>query len=225
MVFALAMNYSAVASASPPSRRRDCSVDTLMLRRAATERGESWCLSASKVARTTLYGLDEPSDFATTSCKPRVSNTARIGPPAMLPVPGGGARGEQFADFLRRRDVRSGLATLAHRLFQRRRGDERFALQVVDQLRVDVLRRAEHREARAPVLDAGERDLAPHRSRPSRGPVQKVRHGAKHSTSTYLPCGRCIRRRTSRPCPTSAPDHGSCGSRRPPGRPAACRRR
>src|SRR6185437_6836344 len=90
--FAWAMDYSAVASASPPSRRRDCSVETLMLRRAATERGESWCLSASKVARTTLYGLDEPSDFATTSCMPSVSNTARIGQPAMMPVPGGAAR-------------------------------------------------------------------------------------------------------------------------------------
>src|SRR5258707_14969141 len=33
-------NYSATTSASPPTRR-DCSVDTLMLRRAATERGES----------------------------------------------------------------------------------------------------------------------------------------------------------------------------------------
>src|SRR5689334_9432620 len=32
--------YSATASASPPTRR-DCSVETLMFRRAATERGES----------------------------------------------------------------------------------------------------------------------------------------------------------------------------------------
>src|ERR1700692_3867943 len=32
--------YSATTSASPPTRR-DCSVETLMLRRAATERGES----------------------------------------------------------------------------------------------------------------------------------------------------------------------------------------
>src|ERR1700680_4826912 len=32
--------YSATASASPPTRR-DCSVDTLILRRAATDRGES----------------------------------------------------------------------------------------------------------------------------------------------------------------------------------------
>src|SRR3954470_11589489 len=45
--------YSATASASPPTRR-DCRVETLMLRRAATERGESWCFSASKVARTML---------------------------------------------------------------------------------------------------------------------------------------------------------------------------
>src|SRR5579885_2710395 len=85
-------SQSAAASTSPPSRRRVCNVDTLMLRRAATARGESWCLSALKVARTTLYGFDEPSDFATTSCIPSVSNTARIGPPAMMPVPGGAAR-------------------------------------------------------------------------------------------------------------------------------------
>src|SRR5450755_2322322 len=48
-----ALIYSATTSASPPTRR-DCRVETLMLRRAATERGESWCLSASKVARTML---------------------------------------------------------------------------------------------------------------------------------------------------------------------------
>src|SRR4051794_12230846 len=48
------MCQSAACSASPRSRRRPCRVDTLMLRRAATERGESWCLSASKVARTML---------------------------------------------------------------------------------------------------------------------------------------------------------------------------
>src|ERR1043166_3094777 len=45
---------SAACSPSPASRRRACNADTLMLRRAATERGESWCLSASKVARTML---------------------------------------------------------------------------------------------------------------------------------------------------------------------------
>src|SRR5690349_2551489 len=84
--------YSTACSPSAPSRRRACSADTLMLRRAATERGESCRLSASKVARTMLYGLDEPMDFATTSCMPSVSNTARMGPPAIMPVPAGAAR-------------------------------------------------------------------------------------------------------------------------------------
>src|SRR5581483_1797755 len=33
-----------------------------------------------------------PSDLATTSCTPSISNTARVGPPAMMPVPGGAER-------------------------------------------------------------------------------------------------------------------------------------
>src|SRR5918995_4248741 len=80
------------ASASEASRRRDCSVETLRPRRAATARGLSSFLSASKVARTRLYGFDDPIDFDTTSCMPTASNTARIGPPAMMPVPCGAAR-------------------------------------------------------------------------------------------------------------------------------------
>ena len=53
------------ASAPAPSAspRRACRADTLRPRRAATERGLSSCFSASKVARTRLYGFDEPSDF------------------------------------------------------------------------------------------------------------------------------------------------------------------
>ena len=43
------------------------------------------------------YGLDDPIDFATMSCIPRTSNTARIGPPAMMPVPGGAARRNTLA--------------------------------------------------------------------------------------------------------------------------------
>ena len=39
-----------------------------------------------------LCGLDVPTDLATTSLMPSVSNTARIGPPAMMPVPAGAAR-------------------------------------------------------------------------------------------------------------------------------------
>src|SRR5262245_28365085 len=43
-----------VAGSPSPSRRRACRVETLMLRRAATERGESCRFNASKVARTML---------------------------------------------------------------------------------------------------------------------------------------------------------------------------
>src|SRR5690606_3953752 len=83
---------SAPAASASPSRRRAWRVGTLRPRRAATARGLSSRFSASNVARTRLYGFDEPSDFATTSCMPRVSKTARIGPPAMMPVPAGAAR-------------------------------------------------------------------------------------------------------------------------------------
>src|ERR671933_303482 len=39
-----------------------------------------------------LYGLDVPTDFVTTSATPRLSKIARIGPPAMIPVPAGAVR-------------------------------------------------------------------------------------------------------------------------------------
>jgi len=87
----------------------------LILRRAATERGESWCFSASKVARTMLYGFDEPIDFATTSWTPSVSNTARIGPPAMMPVPAGAARKIDTARAMTAGDVVMQRAALAQR--------------------------------------------------------------------------------------------------------------
>src|SRR5215831_19923201 len=48
------LGYSVAAVSASASRRRACSDDTLMFRRAATERGESWCFKASKVARTML---------------------------------------------------------------------------------------------------------------------------------------------------------------------------
>src|SRR5208283_2453085 len=86
-----APNYESVASASTPWRR-DWIVETLRLRRCATERGLSSCESASNVARIMLYGFEEPWLLATTSCTPSDSNTARIGPPAMMPVPAGAAR-------------------------------------------------------------------------------------------------------------------------------------
>src|ERR1700759_3286998 len=61
-------------------------------RRAATTRGLTTDDRAASVALTMLCGLDVPIDFATTSWTPSASNTARIGPPAMIPVPAGAAR-------------------------------------------------------------------------------------------------------------------------------------
>ena len=58
----------------------------------ATARGVEMKLSASNVALIMLCGFDEPVDFATTSCRPKLSKIARIGPPAMMPVPGFAAR-------------------------------------------------------------------------------------------------------------------------------------
>src|SRR5262245_2821914 len=84
-----AADYSSAAAAVP---RRAWSVEYLMPRCAATSFGCSWLFNASKVARTMLYGFDEPIDLATTSLMPSVSKTARIGPPAMMPVPGLAAR-------------------------------------------------------------------------------------------------------------------------------------
>ncbi len=65
---------------------------TFLPRRAATARGLTERSSASKVALIMLCGLDVPTDFATTSCTPSASKIARIGPPAMMPVPTGAAR-------------------------------------------------------------------------------------------------------------------------------------
>src|SRR5690349_9413511 len=51
-------------------------------------------------------------------------------------------------------------------------------LQVVDQLRMDVLRRPKHRQARAAVLDRRKLHFAPYRRRPPCGPVTQSGHGA-----------------------------------------------
>ena len=65
---------------------------TFLPRRAATLLGVAVFCKASKVALIMLWGLEVPMDLATTSCMPRVSKTARMGPPAMMPVPGGALR-------------------------------------------------------------------------------------------------------------------------------------
>src|SRR4051794_1817961 len=80
---------SASAALAPPRPSRS---ETFLPRRCATERGLVCSLSASKVARIMLYGLDVPTDLVTTSATPRLSKMARIGPPAMMPVPAGAVR-------------------------------------------------------------------------------------------------------------------------------------
>src|SRR4051812_30676497 len=62
-----------------------------------------------------------------------------------------GALGQQLAHGLRRVHVRTGLAAIPQRLLQRRSRRQRLALQVVDDLRVDVLRRTEHRQTRTTI--------------------------------------------------------------------------
>src|SRR5712671_7700324 len=61
---------------------------TFLPRRAATARGLVTWPSAAKVALIMLCGFELPTDLATTSCTPSASKIARIGPPAMIPVPG-----------------------------------------------------------------------------------------------------------------------------------------
>src|SRR5207248_798306 len=65
---------------------------TFLPRRAATARGLVSWLSAANVALIMLCGFELPTDLATTSWTPSASKIARIGPPAMIPVPGLAAR-------------------------------------------------------------------------------------------------------------------------------------
>src|SRR3990167_733723 len=83
---------SAMPASDAPSARRPTTSWTLRPRLEATVRGLACSLSASNVARTMLYGFEEPIDLPTTSWTPSTSMTARIGPPAITPVPGGAAR-------------------------------------------------------------------------------------------------------------------------------------
>src|SRR5271154_5867325 len=79
-----------------------------------------------------------------------------------------GALGDQLADRLGGGDAGAGLQSLARRLFQRRRRHHRGARIVVDHLRVDVLRGAEHGQALALARRAPQRaahaPLPPHNS-------------------------------------------------------------
>ena len=76
-------------AASPPRPSRSA---IFLPRRCATALGLVCSPSASNVARIMLYGLDVPVDLVTTSATPSDSKMARIGPPAMMPVPEGAER-------------------------------------------------------------------------------------------------------------------------------------
>src|SRR5690606_3502302 len=71
--------------APPADQLKRSSTD--LPRLAAISAGVVERLSASIVARTMLYGLLVPRLLATMSVTPITSNTARIGPPAMMPSP------------------------------------------------------------------------------------------------------------------------------------------
>src|ERR1700735_2357103 len=83
---------SHVAHSRASFSRRPSRSLTFLPRRAATARGLVARPRASKVARIMLCGLEVPTDLATTSWTPSASKIARIGPPAMMPVPGLAAR-------------------------------------------------------------------------------------------------------------------------------------
>src|SRR5690348_8842709 len=67
-----------------------------------------------------------------------------------------GALGEQLADRRRGVLVGAGLDAFVEVLVEARRGDERAAAQIVDHLRVDVLRRTEYGQPRAALRGAAD---------------------------------------------------------------------
>src|SRR3984957_14145626 len=88
----LASRFGHYAGSRASVSRRPRISATFLPRRAATARGLVTWPSAAKVALIMLCGFELPTDLATTSCTPSASKIARIGPPAMMPVPGLAAR-------------------------------------------------------------------------------------------------------------------------------------
>ena len=60
--------------------------------------GEFWDFKPFKQAFKTSCGFAEPNDLATTSWIPKTSQTDRIAPPAIIPVPAGADRKKTFPD-------------------------------------------------------------------------------------------------------------------------------
>src|SRR5438067_6960793 len=109
---------------------------------------------------------------------------------------------QELADRLGRRDVGAVLEATAHILFERRRRSERLAFEVVDHLGIDVLGRAEHRKPL--TVTGGAADAPPYLRGPPQRPINDCRHRKAPVTFSCLPCGRCTRPNTSRPCPCRA---------------------
>src|SRR5262249_1844180 len=86
------LRYAVASAGAADSSRRPKSSPTFLPRRVAALRGGLGGCSAREGALSILCGLEVPTDLATMSFTPKVSNTARIGPPAMMPVPAGAAR-------------------------------------------------------------------------------------------------------------------------------------
>src|SRR6185437_10710765 len=127
---------------------------------------------------------------------------------------------QQLADLGRGGLVGAGLQLALHLLLETGGSRHRAALGVVDQLGIDVLRRAVHRQPRLAariVLEIGaDAPLAPV------GLVQLAQHGAP-LTSSCLPCGRCTRPGSARPCPGRARAGAMNAARRRTAPPSACR--
>src|SRR4029453_19386702 len=65
------------------------SSDSSLPRNRATCAGSLRSINPANVARTTLCGFADPSDFVSTFWMPQLSTTARTAPPAIRPVPSG----------------------------------------------------------------------------------------------------------------------------------------
>src|SRR5215204_5608626 len=98
----------------------------------------------SKIQAALAGGLRQRLDAA-------VIEVARAVEHDRLHAGGACALGDEAPDLLRRVDVRARLQLPAHLLFEGRGGSERDAALVIDDLRVDLLRRAVHRQPRAAV--------------------------------------------------------------------------
>ena len=93
-VFAMACTsvYSALLATTSRSRRRAMISLTFLPRRAATLRGLVSLLQGIERRPHHVVGIGRPLRLRHDILHAEVSNTARIGPPAMMPVPAGAAR-------------------------------------------------------------------------------------------------------------------------------------